>query len=68
MATTLARDAGINALCPPRRVDNDRLYAEWVLHVADDLPERDTFYLKIDLDGWDAWKAEATNVSAWLAS
>lgn len=33
----------------------------------DTQPSRDTLYIKADLDGWDAWKAEAANVTAWLA-
>lgn len=66
--TILSRDAGINALCPSRRIGDDRLYAAWVQHVADTMPARDTYYIAADLDGWDAWKAEAVKVTAWLAT
>lgn len=65
---TLIRDAGINSLCPPRRANDDRLYAEWVLNVATTLPDRSTCITTSDENGWDAWKAEAHNVAAWLAS
>ena len=65
MTTALVRDAGINALCPPHRVDSDELYAERVLNVVSTLPARDVYYLRVDLDSWDAWTAEATKVRAW---
>jgi hypothetical protein len=66
--TALVRNPAINALCPPRRIADDRLYAEWVLNVADTQPSRDTFYIQADLDAWDAWMVEGATVRAWLAA
>lgn len=67
-ATRLDRDPGLDQLCPPRRKDDDKLYAAWVLNVVKVLPSRDFYVTEAEKDSWDACMAEGRKVHAWITA
>lgn len=65
---TLVRNADINKLCPPHRVHDDTLYAQWVINCARILdPTDDALTTEAEKDAWNAWKVEAEDCARWLA-